>query len=98
MLRLCAHVNSQSVVRAQSVLEQNFSGELAVRRRFQQLLVDNRDVPPGEVLGSHRELARREEPPLALLRRQARRPESIPQIASRVRAGELLLVDVQYAF
>jgi hypothetical protein len=44
---LHVHINAQPVMRAQAVLEQDLSTELLIRRRLQQFLIDDGDVPLG---------------------------------------------------
>src|SRR5438874_4956774 len=84
-------------MRAQSILKQYFSPELAVRFRLEYLLIDDRDVPLGEILRSHCQLSRREQPALPFLWRGTQRAERVTEVTGRVTHGKLFLIGVGHA-
>ena len=89
-----AQLDAKSVPRSQPVLEQIFALEFSVRRRFHQLLIDNRDIPLRKILRRHSQLSGGEQPTLARHRRRTQRPKRITQITGRIGLGELFLIDV----
>ena len=77
-------VEAQPIARADTVGQPRLGRQLAVAGSVEDFVLNERDVPAGEVRGGHRELAGREQPAAAFLGRRPRRPECVTHVAGGI--------------
>jgi hypothetical protein len=92
---IVAHIHTEAIARAETILQQDIRCKFTIGSGLQEFLVDDGDVPFGEIFGGHGELAGGEEPAFAFLGCGARRAEGVTKVAGGVGVAEALLIRVE---
>src|SRR5262245_12898217 len=98
MARFHSYTDAESITSAQSVIELHFPFQLAVRRRFQNLLVHNRDIPLRQIFSSHRPFAGGKEPSLAFIWSETWWAKSKAPVAGRICRISFLFLRSRHTF
>src|SRR5258706_10446874 len=89
--------NAESVKRPQAVLEQDFRFKVVIGSGFHQFLIDDRNVPLGQVFCGHGQFACGKEPAASFLVRRTRRAERETFVTGWISVPELCHISVWFA-
>src|SRR6202049_874619 len=87
VIALHSDIESEGVAGAGAVVENDFALEVAIRRGGEQSVPNDIDVPGGEILCRHRELAGGPHPSRPRVGRGAKWSETVANVAGSVRSS-----------